>query len=137
MSAQFDLSRFTEQLLAPLPDGTEAADSKEFRRQIKKDMTAAWHPVWLKLSIAKQYRDIAMSERAYAGRYGTLTADMRNEGDRRHRALVAAVADLMDVPAPTKTDLREKISWQKFDGGYPAWDAAIAADHARLCGGEA
>lgn len=49
----------------------------------------------------------------------------------------ATVARMMMTPAARKKDVRLKRRFQSFFGGCAAWDAAIAADRARLARPEA
>lgn len=132
MATRPGLSRFTEQLLAPLPADATPANDPAFMRQIRKDLKAAWHPVYLKFEIARHYRDAARTTRAYAHLYGTLTPKDKAEGDQRDEDFTAALDNLMETPAPTKADLKIKIGHRRYAGGCPEWDQLIEADRIRL-----
>jgi hypothetical protein len=123
-----DTAAFIGKLLAPLPDGETPVADKRYLLDLRKSLARAWRHASLKMYIAKGYREGAMLARAYALEFGSCKKAADAEFALRDANFMAAVHDMMLTPAASKDNLKLKMSCRKFDGGRPAWDAAIARD---------
>ncbi len=119
---------FTAKLLAPLPAGAEAIDTKAFRRALHDDMKVIWDRGRYRLNVAKADKKAAF--------YRYMLADRSVKTEAAERAHVAIVHQaeraLLLIPAPGMTQL----SWKRSQARWFANDAevlaAIAADEVRI-----
>lgn len=127
-------ARFIAQLLAPLPEGAEPVESKRFSREIKEDLLRAWDEAHHYFYARKFAFNAAGHMRLYALRQNDPEAmcEADDEFEHTEAAYIVAVDRLMLTPAPTIGAVRKKEEYREFRGGRPQWNAAIAADMARL-----
>lgn len=132
--------KFMEKLLAPLPEGEEQADTKEFRRELWKDrrnpFKRNWRRAQLQYWIAENSRRIAGLRCALSREFGEGDIGILKMEERRLLGEMKASVDaLMLCPAPDIAGLRWKQKHRDLCGGRDERDerdAAIAADADRL-----
>ena len=128
-STNLDLQAFFANVLAPIPDTEEQADTPQFRKLIKKDMELAW---WKGREALRKIDTLRKAEliKSWNSAEATRLLKEWREGVLRQCLL----------PAPTERELRWKkkeTSWRYPGGLPPAAAKAIAADEKRLAGGAA
>ena len=130
---QSDPDAFIRSLFEPLPADVEPVESKAFRRQVKKDVEAAWHTRWLLVESARMHMESLRLRGTHARMYGGLADGQGVPGeDEAFCAYVHAVHWLMLWPAPNAQSVQWKRAHRGLAGGRDAWEAAIAADKERL-----
>lgn len=122
-------SLFLEQLLAPIPDSEEQADTPAFRKRIERDKLMPWRKAMEVVEVAKARHTIAAITGRNSGDH--LSAEILATWSR----LVAAQRAQCLVPAPTMKEVRWKKRQLPSLIREPDIAAAIAADEARLQGG--
>lgn len=125
---------FIAQLLAPLPADTEQTDGKAFLRQIKADAKEVWRRGMRHVHSSNHWRDHHHLEWLIAkdeGRDGVGEDLCWQAAQQEHWRTCDRQ---MRIPAPSITALRWKQASRKYLGGHAEWEAAIAADEARLEG---
>lgn len=124
---------FMAQLLAPLPADAEPVRSKRFLREMDEDAKRLWHMASLKLSYFESTRNAVASLRYRATELKAPEEDqLETEFTAAQDAYYWACNEFMLLPAPTMAALRWKRNTRAFNGGGEGWEAAIAADEARL-----
>jgi hypothetical protein len=133
MAARSDTrSRFIAQLLSPLPEGVEPAETKEFSRQIRSDRKEIWQRAMMHVYATNELRSY------YATRASIARQENRSDADEWTSWTLAdiehwsKVDQQMQLPAPTKGALDWKKKTRKYRGGDPSWEIAIARDEARF-----
>ena len=101
--------------------------------ELERDPVKAWRLQVLRVNVALLVYRLRLAQSALA------SAENGPRRDRDHlaafRRYLAEVDRLMRLPAGSTEALRWKTRHSWLDGGRPKWDAAIAADAARLEGG--
>lgn len=101
----------------------------ELRREAGQAWSLATHRFYAAMALRDHHvharRAAEIERRSFQGAEAAAEA-------RAQLALVEAVDDMMHVPAPTMRALRQKQKYRQITGGRQRWDAAIAADIARL-----
>lgn len=136
---------FIASLFAPLPEGEEPVMSRAFRSECSDAARKAWYAARRHYELIMCLTHLqnwgAVAAKADIARITRLsgigadfwtTAKHHELGDSRCEARDR----LIRTPAPTKADLLfKKVQAKRFKlRPMPAWDAAIAADEARLAG---
>lgn len=124
-------STFIAQLLAPL---ASAAEHRSFLAEVRHEAEMAWKIAYHRLYAAQYLRDHAVHVRRVAELASrTLKVPVEDAAERKAQlALIAEVDRMMMTPAPTTAALRLKRKLRGVSGGRDRWEAAIAADEARL-----
>ncbi|MBB4099775.1 hypothetical protein [Sphingomonas kyeonggiensis] len=122
-------STFIAELLAPLPDGSEAVDDKAYLRTLKADMEAVWRKGMIRVHIAGHERSAEDLRRVMAARDG-----VKLDSSECFQRYLEECSRQMMIPAPGKAALAWKIDTRKFDGGRQSWEDQIAIDQAWVDG---
>lgn len=127
-------SVFIAQLLAPLSPNIEAADTRHFRRDLRNGLRDAWELAKARYWERKKYRDWQGSLIALAGheRRHLEQAERRRDEHLALQGELAAFDRLMMTPAPGRTALNWKRANRSRYKGRDRWEAAIAADEAKV-----
>jgi hypothetical protein len=137
---------FISQVLAPLPPHVEQADSKAYRRQLRKELGERWHTTSQHADIAYHLYRAADQARVVAElTKSPEAASAAQRADAACEMPIAAVDVALRVPAPTRwvldakikarRDWRRCVGWrdrERQDRMEADWDAALAADAAQL-----
>lgn len=124
-------SAFLSKLLAPLSD---ASEERSFQIDLRNEADFAWSEALHRYYAADAHRSVC-SHRLHAVRLaGRLKPRLQKSAAEQQAWLdfLSALNALMLVPAPTIGALRMKQKHRKADGGRDRWEAAIAANEARL-----
>lgn len=122
-------SLFLEQLLAPIPDSEEQADTPAFRKRIERDRLMPWSKAMEAVKVAEARHTIASITARNSGEH------LSAETLRTWRGLLDAQRAQCLVPAPTMKEVRWKKRRLPQIVREPDIAAAITADEARLQGG--
>lgn len=130
-AAQTDTrSSFLAQLLAPI---AAPATDRRFLAELRREAELAWSLTLHRYYAARAYREhCGHLRRAAEIERRTLKVPEAGLERQAHLAMISTVDRMMHVPAPTIGALRQKEKLRAFDGGRDRWEAAIAADSARL-----
>lgn len=126
-------SSFIAQLLAPISTRGDTPVGRRLLREMRHDMERVWSIALHRYYAASAYRSYCTHTRR-AAEIERRSFDIPEAalGAQADLAMIAAVHRMMDVPAPTIGALRQKEKLRSFNGGRERWEAAIAADVARL-----
>lgn len=128
-----DPEAFIRSLFGPLPKGEEVAETKAFRRLAEEDAKLAWQPLWLKAEAARHFVAATRRQGDYARFYGWYASGTLMPIEKMAiKSFTEELDEVMQWPAPNAAALRWKLKHRNHDGGRDAWEAAIAADEARL-----
>lgn len=120
-------STFIAQLLAPLPEGEEQADTPSYRRQVERDITRPWDRAMLKVKLADaRHTCLAISEQL-----GLISKNSRDTLIA-YKEWQEAISRQCLIPAPTEKQLRWKKRESKWTNPTADVLAAIAADERRF-----
>lgn len=129
--------KFLAQILAPLAPTAEAVADKAFLRTVRNDVRLCWNEGMTHVRLAHHQREASDMLWLIARRTGGDVAHADRERDNAQQAYWDQCDRQMRLPAPHKQALKWKCDTRHFGGVHAAWEAAIAADEARLCKGEA
>ncbi len=124
-------SAFLAKILAPLPRAINRRALLEWRRDLEDAWSIAYHRYYAIEALERYHSHMC---HAIKTERKVLNVPEQDEHSRAHLARVAAADRLMMTPAPTKVQLNMKRKMRGFNGGRDRWEAAIAADEARLEG---
>ncbi len=129
----YAIDTFVAQLLAPIADSEEQADTKAYRKQIKSDMERAWNFGMERIRVAEALQVVAWEAFRLSGeRYVSDPTPRAVAVNKAFQALLAIELKQCLIPAPTAVQMR----WKKrnVDARHQTDEikAAIARDEARF-----
>lgn len=125
------LSSFIAQLTGPI-QGT-SIEVRRFSAELRREAEAAWTVAYHRYHAATSYASYCSHTRTAAQRERrTLNVPEAAAVAQAELDRISAADRLMMTPAPTTTALRMKKKMRDYNGGRDRWEAAIAADEARL-----
>ena len=112
---------------------TDARAARLYANELRRDWEHAWEVVYHRYYAAEAY----WSYSCHAARAAVIERRTQNTPEAQEERLAfrrrnEAIGPLMLMPALKIGDLRLKQKLAGVGGGQPEWDAAIAADLARL-----
>ena len=126
-----DPDAFLQSLFNPLPAGKEQPDSKAFLAEIDREALAFWRDG---IDRAKKLDTAIGDLRSVAARAKEMGCPVSlAEADRRlFRELIKVMDGLMRRPSADMSCVDFKRRHMGWNGGYPGWAEALAADEARV-----
>lgn len=127
-TTQSTSSAFVAKLLAPV---VAPRENRRYLAELRHEAETAWAIVLHRFYAAKAWRDV-VAHRARADALERRIAQLPDWSGQAQLDMIAAVDKMMMVPAPNRGALRQKMKLRGLSGGRERWEAAIAADCARL-----